>query len=134
MKTFIGVKIIKAEPQVCPSDRHMSKAGDPGYKVEYEDGYVSWSPKNVFDAAYRQADSMPFGIAVEAMRKGCKVMRRGWNAGGMHLEIQVPDKHSKMTHPYLFITVPDCGEGERLLPWQPAQVDIFAEDWQIVNE
>jgi len=131
METYIGTKIIKAEPQSCPSDRHKSKAGDPGYKVEYEDGYVSWSPKDAFDDAYRKIDSMSFGIALEAMRKGHKVLRKGWNGGGMHLEAQVPDYHSKMSHSYLFITVPGCEEGVRLLPWQPAQVDLFSEDWQI---
>ena len=40
MKNYIGVKIVKAEPQV--------KNGKPGYKVVYPDGYVSWSPKDVF--------------------------------------------------------------------------------------
>jgi len=137
METYIGIKIIKAEPQSCPSDRHKSKAGDPGYKIEYEDGYVSWSPKGVFDAAYRQMGHMSFGVAFEAMRKGYKVMRKSWKSwdhipcSDMYLEMQVPDKHSKMTCPYLFITVPECKEGTRRLPWQPAQFDLFSEDWQI---
>lgn len=26
--------------------------GRPGYTVKYEDGYTSWSPKDVFEAAY----------------------------------------------------------------------------------
>ena len=72
MKTFIGVKIIQAEPQACPSDRYMSKAGDPGYKVEYEDGYVSWSPKDAFDAAYRQIDS------IDRNRRGEKYKEIVW--------------------------------------------------------
>lgn len=25
-----------------------------GYKVIYPDGYISWSPKDVFEAAYRE--------------------------------------------------------------------------------
>ena len=28
--------------------------GTPGYKVIYPDGYVSWSPKEVFEHAYRE--------------------------------------------------------------------------------
>lgn len=28
------------------------KDGKPGYAVQYEDGYTSWSPKDVFEAAY----------------------------------------------------------------------------------
>lgn len=46
MKKYIGAKIIKAEPQL--------KDGQPGYKVLYPDDYVSWSPKAVFEEAYRE--------------------------------------------------------------------------------
>lgn len=46
MKNYIGVKIVKAEPQ--------EKNGEPGYKVKHPDGYVSWSPKDVFKEAYRE--------------------------------------------------------------------------------
>jgi len=44
MKKYIGVKQISAEPQV--------KDRQEGYKVIYEDGYESWSPKEVFEKAY----------------------------------------------------------------------------------
>ncbi len=45
LKTYIGCKVIKA----CPMDRD----GKEGYAVHYPDGYVSWSPKEVFEEAYR---------------------------------------------------------------------------------
>lgn len=41
---YIGVKIITAWEQ--------EKGGEPGYGVRYEDGYTSWSPKDVFERAY----------------------------------------------------------------------------------
>lgn len=41
---YVGVKIIEAWDQ--------EKDGQPGYSVKYEDGYVSWSPKDVFEKAY----------------------------------------------------------------------------------
>ena len=41
---YIGVKRLIAEPQ--------EKDGKPGYHVVYEDGYESWSPKDVFERAY----------------------------------------------------------------------------------
>ena len=71
-----------------------------------------------------------FSWALRKLMNGCKVFRHGWNGAGMHLEVQFPDDHSKMTHPYLFMVIPDCKEGNRLLPWQPAQVDLFAGDWE----
>lgn len=76
---------------------------------------------------------MNFSEALERLKAGIKVQRDGWNGKGMVLEAQFPDEHSKMTHPYLFMTIPDCEEGIRRLPWQPAQVDLFAEDWSIVK-
>jgi len=60
MKTYIGAKIIKAEPMDLhtfqASQGKEISAGDNvhGYHVEYPDGYHSWSPKEVFEAAYRE--------------------------------------------------------------------------------
>lgn len=44
MKTFIGVKMIQAEP--------AERDGEAGYRVIYSDGYESWSPKEVFERGY----------------------------------------------------------------------------------
>lgn len=41
---YIGTKQVLAWPQ--------DKEGVPGYAVKYLDGYISWSPKDVFEAAY----------------------------------------------------------------------------------
>ncbi len=57
MKTYIGVKVVKAVP--------MEKDGKPGYKVKYKDGYESWSPKDVFEEAYRELDCLDFINSVE---------------------------------------------------------------------
>lgn len=57
MKNYIGVKIVKAEPQ--------EKDGKQGYKVMYPDGYVSWSPKDVFEKAYRELDCKDFILSDE---------------------------------------------------------------------
>lgn len=46
MKKYIGFKMVEAEAQ--------ERDGQEGYKVVYPDGYVSWSPKDVFEKAYMQ--------------------------------------------------------------------------------
>lgn len=56
MKAYIGTKIIKAEPCKAWKDMGCHKIGDDGYKVIYPDGYVSWSPKDVFETAYKEID------------------------------------------------------------------------------
>lgn len=67
-----------------------------------------------------------FGSAIDELRAGERVQREGWNGKGQWLELQVPDEHSKMTLPYIFIhTV----QGD-LVPWLASQTDILATDWQ----
>lgn len=56
MEEYIGVKIIKAEPEAAKKDYQMHSKGEPGYKVIYPDGYESWSPKKVFEEAYRRVE------------------------------------------------------------------------------
>ena len=76
---------------------------------------------------------MKFGKASDELAPGrrTQLQRDGWNGVGMFVRAQFPDENSKMTHPYLYIVVPGCEEGTRQLPWQPAQVDIFADDWSV---
>jgi len=62
-----------------------------GYKVVYEDGYVSWSPKAVFKKAYRRIDNLTFGLAIEALKQGKKVARSGWNGKGMFIFMRPAD-------------------------------------------
>jgi len=46
MRTYIGVKVINAYP--------LKENGKEGYCVHYPDGYISWSPKKIFEEAYRE--------------------------------------------------------------------------------
>lgn len=75
-----------------------------------------------------------FGWALKCVRDGGRVMRRGWNgvvAGRtMYLQLQKPDEHSKMNHPYLYMTGYNTGEPARLVPWVASQIDILASDWE----
>lgn len=133
MQQYIGVKIIKAEPQVCQKDIHNSKAGDPGYLVEYEDGYRSWSPAEVFVSAYRQTIGMTFGLAIEAMKKRHKVARSGWNGKGMWIVI-IPSGNAM----FKGFDMQDCigmkTANDVMQPgWLASQNDILAEDWMIVE-
>ena len=75
-----------------------------------------------------------FGEALTALKTGWKVARNGWNGKGLWLELQVPDAHSKMTLPYIFISYPADAQntpGARV-PWLASQTDLLADDWHIV--
>ena len=145
MKTYIGTKIIQAEPQTRESDQQA------GYRVVYPDGYVSWSPFGVFDAAYRPCDAMTFGLAIEALKLGKKVARAGWNGLGMWVTIAGPIAGTTIGHdkfwspnnaqfaydqpnsevtvrPYFTIKTSD----DEIASWAPSVGDCLAEDWMVV--
>lgn len=83
-------------------------------------------------------ERMNFGGALEALKAGRKVARKGWNGKGIYLGLQKPDANSKMTQPYLYIVTnglitdnPDAPKG--IVPWLASQTDMLAEDWYCVD-
>ena len=162
MQKFIGTKIIAAKPMTrmaynelrgwtLPADENES---DEGYLVEYQDGgkpnhadfagYISWSPKEQFENAYRETSGMPFGLAIEALKKGLKFCRAGWNGKGMFLILIEPleyqvDNHTDVVPftmhgqnnllPWIGIKTAD----DKFVPWVASQADMLADDWMIVD-
>lgn len=70
---------------------------------------------------------MNFGQALVQLKSGARVHRAGWNGKGMWLCLQVPDEHSKMTLPYIYMKTAD----NKLVPWLASQTDVLAEDWEL---
>lgn len=153
MNTFIGTKVIMAKPMTraaynayrgweLPANEN---GADEGYLVEYVDGgqandsrhagYISWSPTDVFKNAYKASGDMSFGHAIEALERGQRVARMGWNGKGMWVELQRPDADSKMSLPYLYLNYPMDSQwtpGARV-PWLASQTDMLAKDWTIIS-
>lgn len=61
----IGVKIVQFWPQTNAKQMGAYPPGSEGYAVKYEDGYISWSPKEVFEAAYLPMGSDPSKVTKE---------------------------------------------------------------------
>jgi hypothetical protein len=154
MEYYLGVKKVKAKKMsrgdynilrgwTLPDDEDGS---DEGYLVEHLDalpnhpdycGYLSWSPTYMFIKAYRKIDGLTFGLALEAIKAGEKVARKGWNGKGSFISLQTPTELSKMTSPYIYIDTtglqtdnPRCPKS--LVPWLASQTDMLAEDWEVV--
>lgn len=155
MKQYIGTKLIKAEKQTL-GEYNLSKGWtipeneDPnteGYRVEYSDDYISWSPKSPFEEAYRAYHNMTFGLAIEALKKGLKVARTGWNGKNMYLWL-LPEAEVKkewIKDPLLLEVFGDrdillclgsirmkTADGSVLTGWLASQSDMLAEDWTII--
>lgn len=235
MKKYIGTKQVSATPawridgKVYPKDGAVPRVmnREDGYKVVYEDGYESWSPKDVFEKAYKCAETfldrlkiehkevserfekcavfvdsdkfrevlkedypafllwlqrdimgrygaileqrmaiangetsittlprMSFGIAIQALKFGLAIRRKGWNGKGLFAIKQVPahigsDVIPKMQSlPQSAKDLILSGKGfidytsqcliynentGRADSWVPSIADVFAEDWEIVQ-
>ena len=82
---------------------------------------------------------MNFGQALESIKEGKAVRRRGWNGKGIYILLQKPDEYSKMTLPYIYIetshldtTNPAAPKGR--VPWLASQTDMLSEDWEITAQ
>lgn len=162
MSKYIRVHIVEAEP-MTRGEYHKSKGwaekgwnmpegatpDDPGYRVVYKDGYISWCPKESFEEAGRPIDGMTFGMAIEAMKQGKKVARKGWNGKGMYIWVMpdstitncpnIVDPHLKAISDANAGTVTFTGSirmktatGEVLTGWLASQTDVLSEDWMLV--
>lgn len=238
MKKYIGTKQIEAEPMTLGDfvqktgrnpygkDIENHEESEPGYYVKYEDGYENWSPADVFEKAYKCADTfldrlhielkelyskmdnlvpfidsgkidevvtdeyqnlllrlqhrimsryinvlecrigridgspeaplhqMTFGDAIEVLRQGGAVRRRGWNGKGLFIIKQVPAYIEKDIIPKMQSLPKSAknlilkGKGVinyanqcliynegtgRADSWVPSISDVFADDWEIVT-
>ena len=87
------------------------------------------------------SNNQTFGFALMMLKEGRRVARAGWNGKGLKLELQVPDEHSKMTLPYIFMSYPSTPVSETApanhinarVPWLASQTDMLAEDWMLVE-
>ena len=167
-KTYFGSKLIIAEPmnrQVyndyrgweLPSDEDGT---DEGYLVEYTDspdsnhenhkGYISWSPAEQFEKAYREITGLSYGQAIEAMNQGYKVRRSGWNGKGICVykvsggSLELPASHIDYCDDFFVevgphIVIDTTGlittnskAPKTVVPWLPSQTDQLFDDWEII--
>ena len=163
MKPYIGTKTVAAElMSVAEAEKFLGKKIDlskhesetEGYLIMYPDGYKSFSPKSVFEAAYRPVVGMNFGHAIEALRAGKCLRRSGWNGKGMFVCKQNPARLEgsavqqilslpetakkilvaregtpKISYTNQMLIIHPDGRADS---WVPSVSDVFAEDWEIV--
>ncbi len=87
MKHYIGTKIIKAEPmdEITFLARFKGRSVHPkdlielGYHVRYPNDYDSWSPKDVFESAYRLISEEEYELLDE--REGSEKRQEYFRAG-----------------------------------------------------
>ena len=129
MNQYIRTEVVKAEPMtyeeaykngLIPENAYIKEYNDtPGYHIIYIDGNRSWKPKNVFDEEFGVVEGMTFGQAIQALKAGFKVARKGWNGK----EIEALGTICMFT-----------AQKQILSGWLASQTDMLSEDWVIVSE
>ena len=122
-RTYYGTKRIEARPEF--GRRAEMAVIEDGYSVRYPDGYMSWSPKDVFEAAYQETGALSFAHAIVAMKEGRRVARAGWTGQWLALE-----DHEGKTQLRTYTTE---GPVPYIRGWIASNADIFANDWRILE-
>lgn len=159
---FVGTKLVFATCMTraayndirgwdLPADE---EGADLGYLIEDADGgaknhpdydgYISWTPKDIFDRHYRSNGTLSFGDALTALKAGRRVARDGWNGKGMFLFL-VPGSRFKVNRPPLLGIYEEGTEinyhphidmktaDGQVVPWLCSQTDALAEDWIVLD-
>lgn len=150
MKKYVGTKFVQATPMMrIDAEEHLQrkiKAGnEEGYLVVYEDGYESWSPKSVFEKAYKEIkeetkadmNKMSFGLAIEMLKKGCRVARHGWNGKNQYIELASNISYTTPTGEVINCehdaignkAIVFVGTSGVQMGWLASQADMLSEDW-----
>lgn len=162
MKKYIGTKVVKAMPMNRAEYNNYrdwelpanENGADEGFLIESmnggqsnhlaHEGYISWSPVNVFMESYKSSGNFNFGMAIEALKLGEKVSRAGWNGKEMFLFL-VPGSTFEVNRSPLLGIYPEgtkinyhahidmrTATGE-IVPWLASQTDMLANDWGVVK-
>ena len=117
-----------------------------GCKIENECA-IAYGIDVIEDYSNAEEIGMNFGVALDLLKKGCRVAREGWNGKGMFVVFQkgYPDgiPCNKQTadawgmdegdlfkcNPYLQIRQMDGSHSM----WVPSIGDVLAEDWVVVE-
>jgi hypothetical protein len=158
---YVGTKVVRAEPMnrlqyntlrgwLVPTDENPQ---DSGYLVEYMDGglpnvpgyngYISWSPKAVFEESYKPSGEFSFSHALEMLRRGYAIARAGWNGKGMFAYLVPASSYPAQTGvarayfdeklvPYNAYMALKGVDG-RVSNWTPSTGDVLADDWTALD-
>ena len=83
---------------------------------------------------------MNFGQAIEALKEGKKVARKGWNGKGMwlwHVDSWGGNIKSASPDPFVYLEASPFiamkTADDKVVPWLASQTDILADDWEVVE-
>ena len=150
---YIGMSMVEAYSTTKEIFSEEETQIEEGYNVvvSKDSEEHQFVPKHVFDELFKPIDALPFSLALEALKRGEKIARKGWNGKNMFLFYlpgsSVPKEYIK--DPFLkdvvstldpnsdtFEALPSIrmrtADGKILTGWLASQTDMFAEDWYVI--
>lgn len=85
-------------------------------------------------------DNMNFGEALEALKKGLHLARKGWNGKNQYIELATAISYKTADGDIVNVehdaignkAIAFCGTSGVQMGWLASQADMLAEDWQTV--
>lgn len=112
------------------------------FTTSQDDRYPQFMTKDEFEKLCRSTENMTFGDALEVVKQGERVARKGWNGKNMYVflaheadfvtdaDISAFDQLEVEVHDMLVMkTAQDTFQPG----WLASQTDMLAEDWYIVE-
>lgn len=155
-KDYASIKFMKAKPmtkeEYCairgwevPADENPA---DEGYLVVYKDtapnhpdydGYISWSPKEVFERTSYENGSYPLGVAVEAVKRHSGTFKANhWNGKTLFCFLVKGETVKDGVYQNYTGKPLDVDDAlymhtaqETLIPWLASQSDILKNNWLV---
>lgn len=160
-QTYIRVKQVDAYPTTCGEYlRSKGSLMEPGAKADALGyAYISHSSKRerfiekrFFEKHYAPIAALNFSVALHALKAGYRIARIGWNEDNIWLAMSNPEgrrvssKDFWSPHNQKFAesnggsaNVLPCicmktAEDNIIMGWSPTQEDLFANDWEVLND
>ena len=113
----------------------VENSGEFAYLMEKFANIIRNSERNSED----ETNNLTFGQALEALKNGKRVTRKGWNGKEMFLcfvhwkdwSVNPAETHKTSTHLASWIGMRTADN--MFVPWLASQTDMLAEDWGIVE-
>ena len=85
--------------------------------------------------------SFDFGSAIQMMKAGKRVRRRGWNGKNQYIELATSISYKNAQGEVINVeheaignkAIAFCGTSGVQMGWLASQADMLAEDWEIVT-
>jgi hypothetical protein len=116
---------------------------EDGYTVILSNGEKTWFERKVFEEIFQvTATAMDFGQAIEAVREGKRIARRGWNGKNQYVELATNISYKNRSGTIVNVDHSNIGSAALAfvgtsgvqLGWLASQADMLADDWYIADE